>query len=671
MDLINVDKFDPAFMDRYHVLKKPKGNPAGRKKSIIYRDVVCAFDIETTTTTYQGQEVNFMYIWQFQIGEDLTIYGRTWSEFKKFVDQLSSALDGDMLVVYDHNLSYEWQYIKSVFCFSSDQVFATESRRVVKCIVNGVLELRDSLILTNMSLDAFTRKMDVEHKKLNGAEFDYSKVRYPWTHLTERELEYCVNDVRGLVEAINVQMKRDGDTLYTIPLTSTGYPRREMKHAMRRYSKPALLKMQPNYEQYRLLRDCFRGGNTHANRFYAGKIIDSAEIGARILSADRSSSYPDVLMNCRFPMGDWKRGECSIGNLKNLIGNGYAVMFRAVITDLRLKNPIWPVPYLSADKADPVGAVLDNGRVISADSVSVALTDVDFRIVLYEYVFSSIEITELYFTNYGPLPDPMRAVIRSYYEQKTALKGNSDPFQKLLYDKSKNILNGLYGMTAQDPVQDTLEWNGSEFEVADEDPADLLKKYTRRTFLNYAWGVWCTAWARYRLEQGIIIAGPEDFIYCDTDSVKYIDHGQSWEKFNIQSREASERSGASAYDAKRVRHYMGVYEADGEYKRFATLGSKRYAYEDMSGELHITISGVRKTAAKELGKLENFKDGFIFYHPGKTDSSYVDFPISDRLIINDKLIELTSYVIIRETTYNLSLSENYRNLLRLIESGHD
>ena len=91
----------------------------------------------------------------------------------------------------------------------------------------------------------------------------------------------------------------------------------------------------------------------------------------------------------------------------------------------------------------------------------------------------------------------------------------------------------------------------------------------------------------------------------------------------------------------------------------------------MSGELHITISGVSKSAAKELGKLENFKEGFIFYHPGKTESSYVDFPISDRLIINDKLIELTSYVIIRETTYNLSLSENYRNLLRLIESGHD
>ena len=43
-----------------------------------------------------------------------------------------------------------------------------------------------------------------------------------------------------------------------------------------------------------------------------------------------------------------------------------------------------------------------------------------------------------------------------------------------------------------------------------------------------------------------IIAGLEDFLYCDTDSVKYVDHGQRWEKFNNKARAASE--------ADRVRH---------------------------------------------------------------------------------------------------------------------
>ena len=607
-----------------------------------------------------------MYIWQFQIDEDVTVYGRTWSEFKFFLFRLRERLNKRQMVVYVHNLSYEWQYIKSVFNFGQNDVFATDSRKVVKCVIDNTFEIRDSYILTNMPLDAFTRKMNVEHQKLSGVEFNYDKVRYPWTDLTPRELEYCINDVRGLVEAVKAQMKRDGDTLYTIPMTSTGYPRREMKHAMKHYSRERLAEMQPDYEQYLLLKDCFRGGNTHANRYYAGKIVDSDLIHARILSADRSSSYPDVLMNCKYPMEKWRRGQASAENLRNLIQNGYAVMFRAEFTDIRLKDPHWPVPYLSTDKCQTAAVLADNGRILSAAICKTALTDIDFRILLYEYEFSEIVISELYFTEYDYLPKPMRAVIASYYEQKTALKGKTDPFDKLMYDKSKNILNGLYGMCAQDPVQETILWTGSEFIEAEEDPAQILSKHNKRTFLNYAWGVWCTAWARYRLEQGIIIAGAQDFIYCDTDSVKYVDHGQCWEKFNDQARAASEASGACAYDSNQELHYMGVYEPDGEYKRFSTLGSKRYAYDDMSCDLHITIAGVSKKAAAELGKLENFKEGFIFHHPGKTEADYVDFPESDQIIIDDKLIEITSYVIIRETTYNLSLSTSYKNLLRLI-----
>lgn len=675
MRLISVSELEPHAiekeLDQYPALKKPRGNPGGKKKTTVYKAVTCAFDIEATTIEHNGEKVNFMYIWQFQIGEDLTVYGRTWSQCKIFFQMMQDALKGLMLVVYVHNLPYEWQYIKSVWNFGSDDVFATDSRRVVKCIINKTFELRDSYILTNMSLAAFCRKMNVEHQKLSGDEFNYDKIRYPWTDLTERELEYCVNDVRGLVEAVNAQMKRDGDTLYTIPMTSTGYPRREMKNAMKRYSHYKLRAMQPNYSQYLLLKDCFRGGNTHANRFYSGSIVDSGLIHARILSADRSSSYPDVLMNCKYPMGKWKRGECTSDNLKSLIKNGYAVMFRAKFMDIRLKNDYWPVPYLSADKCIASGVKYDNGRILEAVICETALTDIDFRILLFEYEFSRIDISELYFTEYDYLPDPMRFVIREYYEKKTALKGSQDPFEKLMYEKSKNILNGLYGMCAQDPVKDNLIWTGAEFIVADDNPVQILEKHNKRTFLNYAWGVWCTSWARYRLEQGIAIAGAQDFIYCDTDSVKYVDHGQDWSVFNEKAKEASEASGAYADDMNYTRHYMGVFEEDGEYKRFSTLGAKRYAYEDPDGSLHITISGVSKKASAELGKLENFKEGFEFKHPGKTAVDYVDFPTADQIIIDDKLIEITSYAIIEETTYYLSLSDSYRNLLRLIKEGHD
>ena len=60
MRLCNVTEFDPEEIRNYLVLKKPKGNPGGRKKTITYLNCVCAFDIETTTATINGKEVNFM-----------------------------------------------------------------------------------------------------------------------------------------------------------------------------------------------------------------------------------------------------------------------------------------------------------------------------------------------------------------------------------------------------------------------------------------------------------------------------------------------------------------------------------------------------------------------------------------------------------------------------------
>ena len=65
----------------------------------------------------------------------------------------------------------------------------------------------------------------------------------------------------------------------------------------------------------------------------------------------------------------------------------------------------------------------------------------------------------------------------------------------------------------------------SKYSHATDDPETKLLKHNRNALINYAWGVWCTAWVRYRLEHG-------DFLYCDTDCVKYVDHDQSREKFN-------------------------------------------------------------------------------------------------------------------------------------------
>lgn len=654
--IITAEQFQPVMMKKYMPLDAPAGNPGGRK--VKYLRCVCAFDIETSTR----DDLNWMYIWQFQIDSDYTVIGRTWSEFNYFTDVLLTCIRGLTIVAYVHNLSYEFQYLKGLYQFDSESVFATDTRKVLKCIFKERIEFRCSYFLTNMSLNAFTHKMGVEHGKLSGEEFDYSIIRYPWTELTEHELQYCINDVAGLVEAVKKQMDRDGDTLYTIPLTSTGYPRRDMKHSMKRYPYWKLRKMQPSYEVYELLHQAFRGGNTHANRYYSGKLITG------VISYDRSSSYPDVLVNCPFPMGEWMYEMPTPEKVCEHISGGDAVIFTVGFTDLRLRRKTWGCPYLSYDKCRCIeGGIYDNGRILSADYLESTVTDIDFRIILSEYDFSDMVIGQCYFTRYDYLPRQITSVICNYYHDKTILKGKEDEFSRMMYDKSKALLNGLYGMMAQNPCKQNIIFDGINFSLANDDPVELLQKAERKAFLCYQWGVWCTAWARYRLEEGIQIAEsvPDSFVYCDTDSVKYVDQGQNWEAFNADRRTDSRKHKAYAVDAKGKEHYMGVFEFDGAYDRFITLGAKRYAYEDP--DLHITVSGVgKKAGAAELGTIENFKDGFTFYHGGKTESLYVDEPEQHLVIIDGHELEITPYVIIRDTTYHLGLSDEYRNLLSLI-----
>lgn len=50
----------------------------------------------------------------------------------------------------------------------------------------------------------------------------------------------------------------------------------------------------PTLHVFELLREAFRGGDTHANRFYVGKILDN------VGSYDRESSYPYELVNKNF-----------------------------------------------------------------------------------------------------------------------------------------------------------------------------------------------------------------------------------------------------------------------------------------------------------------------------------------------------------------------------------
>ena len=233
-------------------------------------------------------------------------------------------------------------------------------------------------------------------------------------------------------------------------------------------------------------------------------------------------------------------------------------------------------------------------------------------------------------------------------------------------------------MMAQDPGKLDVTYTGVDLLFDSlQTPEEAFEKNADRSFLPYQWGVWVTAWSRYRLEEGIRLAYNAKgvhggFVYCDTDSVKYLGE-VDWTEFNAARIAASTASGAYATDPKGVTHYMGVFEDEGEYDRFVTWGAKKYAVEK-DGKIYVTVSGVNKNpdrldrpdGGRELarrGGLDVFKPGFKFIEAGGTESVYNDFPEISEYEIDGHKIPITANVVIRESEYTVGIGNDYASLL--------
>lgn len=670
-----------AELTKYSYLPKhPKAKKTSSKSKNILNSI-CAFDIETTTienTTDDGSHDAhaFMYVWQFQVN-DKTFMGRTWEDFIEFLSVLMDAQEDcrklyklpekPWLIIWVHNLGYEFQWLSGLYNFENDECFFRDVRKPIYCRMFQCLEFRCSYIQTNMSLRQLTKQLGVE-EKLSGQKYDYNKVRFPWTELTDYEKEYCVRDVRSLVACMRIKMEQDGDTLQTIPLTSTGYVRRDCVRALK--DQYLFIKdLLPTIDQYRLLRKAFRGGNTHANRKYSGKVLNN------VYSYDMSSCYPAQQLTKDFPMTPfrWIDYNITLERVMKFIGLNYAVVGLYQFKGLRLKNRQEAIPYLSLARVDCYGFKVDNGRILECEYIEMALTEIDLAIVLDQYDYDAIDIKSAMVAQKHPLPDEYKEVIRQYFDRKTKLKPPKGQPAPYIYHKSKEKLNGIYGMSAQDPIHAEILYNHGNYLRSDYNSENAEMNLKRARF-PYQWGVYTTAYARMALQQAIKIAGNK-MVYCDTDSVKIIDKLNLTE-LNNRRKKAAERNLAYSDDNQGERHYVGVFELDGIYDRFITCGAKRYAYET-DGHMSVVVSGVstaknEKTgisfAAEELGKLENFQEGFIWTKSAGTMAIYND---EDNFDYTDpdsgRTVHVIKNVALVPTTYQMTYANDYRRLLREID----
>ena len=671
----DVNDFDPNIFFKYPVLHRPKSAKRKTPKFDIL-NCITAFDIETTNIDSIQQAA--MYIWQFQIEDELTVFGRTWEEFLDMLKRIIPCLpEQTTLVCYIHNASFEHSFIKGVYDFAVEEVFATDRRKVLYfTMFEKRFEFRCSYRLSNMNLRDFTRKFHVKHLKLD--DFDYTVSRYWFSGLTVEELRYCQNDVLGLVEAVRALLLSENENIMTVPLTSTGFIRKQLKKIVfeqlgYKYAKPYF----PDPELYRIMRLAFRGGDTHCNRFYVNDILYG------ISSADRSSSYPDVLCNSdAFPVDPLAEVTQKIDRVyleKLIYVRDRCILMEVRLSNVRLKNPFWGSPYISKDKSyNIVGAKVYNGRILSAASLWCCLTEIDYKIINGMYDFD-IEVIKWYKSKKGRLPRCIVEFIIEQYKQKTELKGLKGELNETLYNKAKNRLNGIYGLFATAPIRQQIEYLAEDRDFHYDNHTseeELFEKCKSGYWLPYQYGIWTCALARAELQKMVRLASagqndPDrftDFVYSDTDSVKYIGN-VDFSQYNAEKIAASEASGAFADDANGKRHYMGVAENDGWYAEFKSAGSKKYGYRGEDGKLHVTIAGVeKKKGAIELeaaGGLEALADDFVFHTAGGLAARYNDIPEITEITVDGKRVPITSNLYLYQSEYTVGTIQAYKDIIML------
>lgn len=686
-----------------------------RKFKIEYYDIPCCFDIETSSfLDPEGDKTGCMYIWMFSI-DDHIIIGRSWDEFMELIQKLHDKLSLHpkfrRLICYVQNLGYEFQW----FCkrIKWEKVFALDTRIPLTALSCDGIEFRCSYRLSGYSLDKMGESLQKYKVSKMVGDLDYSKLRLPadpetgfkGTPLTDKELGYCINDVRVLSAYIRETMEHDGG-ITKIPLTKTGYVRiycREhiyggKSHDANDYKhyRDFIQNLTLDPEEFKMLLRAFMGGYTHASAFYSNK----GESVLDVTSYDYTSKYPSALVAEKYPMS---KGE--FYEPKNSDDLKYQLSHYCCVFEIRFEDIKSVIPYenyISESRCTRLDRpVLNNGRVVSADVLETTITNVDFDVIKKCYMWKPGGVSIGRFIRYEKkyLPTDFINCVLDFYEQKTILKGAGEDTE-IDYQLFKGMLNSCYGMCCTNPCKPIITYvSGETDDIESEDLgwitreqilSEQIEKYNKdkQRFLFYPWGVFCTAYCRRDIWfHGILKCG-KDYLYSDTDSVKFI--GQHEDFVKEYNREILKKLiSACRYhkiDIKRIAPKnikgeikpLGVYDFDGHYSRFATLGAKRYLLqysddkrnpEKKRGKYMLTVAGLNKK--KGIEYLQKFEDPFAVFnkdltvpkeYSGRQSATYIDYDVfgtvTDYLGNTGHYHEL-SLLHLEETPYNMNIIDSY------------
>lgn len=581
-----------------------------------YINCYSGFDIETSSIN----EFAFMYKWQLSIKCDdylnkktqYVISGRQWQEFIDILDRLIAHFElnkNKRIIIWVANLSYEFQFMRKWLNITDG--FFREKRKPFYIVHNECIEFREALNFVGNSLKKLAENVCNTQKCVG--DLDFSIVRDYNSILSEKEEGYCDNDVIILSEFSEWYFKKYIIERNFTPVSIQSDIRRQLKEKAKadfniKELQRNIMSAMPSETLYNIMMSSvFRGGYVHANYKYVGKTLDKSY---KMGSWDYTSSYPGEMEHKYMPF-KFIRIENDMFN-DDLLKKKCCII---IVTFYNIENTTNHSIESKSKCIELESPLIDNGRILKAKKMTVALTELDYLIYKKFYKWSKKEIKCLYIADKIKLPNYLLSTLENPYIDKSILKSQHNNYA---YEKS--VVNSNYGVLVTKRQVNEIKYNNETSDYDIEEGQDYYS-YCRNSITLPQWGLWITAHARFKICSMIFAIEnsntkneksnrKSEVVYCDTDSLKVTHYKEVEQLINDYNNRTMEINKSMCKKRDLPFEYfndLNCLDFEGEIKTFKTLGAKRYIYVDKNNKIHQTIAGLPKDTLLRVAKNQHLK----------------------------------------------------------------
>lgn len=681
------------------------------------------WDIETSTIiTDCGYETQITYLSNVVTLNCITGEIIDSKFFRTISDTIEYFTNLEPCIVWAHNLDYELTFLlrdiqPNGLLGDYNVMYEREGQEILLRDKNAPLSItlqelpnitfRDSYALFNKSVAQLGEEIG-----LPKIEYNYKKIRLPWQELSELDYKYNERDNIIVARSIYKYMITHDVNVNQIPLTFTSAVRKMRRDFIKNnYGSKALNKYYYDRHNSFLsfnftddLMKVYQGGLTASNMLYTAKLIDIKSTSG-VVGVDIKSSYPNQMCTKKFPVFDVDNtliGELANQQFKRGQYKGYVGIF--TFYNIRIKNNKYLLPISSSQIRK--GSIsekfeLFNGKLISADYVTIPCNNVDVDVINSVYDYDKIECTRITTAAKEQFlrKEEVAFLLHNFLNKETQ--------EGEIKAQAKLIINSMYGVKVSCPIKDYYEIIDGEILTTDYfDFTEEKRELIYSNFINsqnlfggsidvYSHGVFITSYARKQLIDMVIyiVEHGGNVVYSDTDSIKFfcdtrkqqleiIDNILKMNDSKIEANKKLPRFKSFKKDFELTeKQYniiatLGIWEVEDKepHKLFMTYGAKKYGYIKHDGEIKTTIAGCNKKnipiVIKNVSRENNIsiEEAFQFvFSPGTTfdeSASGRTTAYKEKMNPLDMLnmtyqghkIKQFGGVIIKDTTYTLNMT---------------